>query len=41
MGESIIQSEQLSLAALVKKYKRIVIPILQRDYAQGRKGEVE
>lgn len=41
MGESIIQSEQLSLAALVKKYKRIVIPILQRDYAQGRKGEGE
>ena len=41
MGESIILSEQLSLAALVKKYNRIAIPILQRDYAQGRKGEGE
>jgi len=41
MAESMIQSEQISLRGLIKKYETVVIPILQRDYAQGRKGEEE
>jgi len=41
MPNAMIQSQQLSLKGLIKKYNAIVIPILQRDYAQGRRGEEE
>ena len=35
-----IQSEQLSLSGLFEKYHIIQIPIIQRDYAQGRIREI-
>ena len=36
MSTTNIQSEQLSLNGLFKKYHIVRIPIIQRDYAQGR-----
>lgn len=32
---------QVSLAGLLAKFKRVQIPIIQRDYAQGREGHEE
>ena len=38
--ENTIKSEQHSLCSLLKKYYTILIPIIQRDYAQGRSNEI-
>ena len=35
------KSEKLTFLELINKYKKIEIPILQRDYAQGREGKEE
>lgn len=34
-------SEKLTFIELIKKYTKIEIPIIQRDYAQGREGKEE
>lgn len=41
MSTTNIQSEQLSLNGLLEKYHIIRIPIIQRDYAQGRIQETQ
>lgn len=41
MSTTNIQSEQLSLNGLFKKYHIVRIPIIQRDYAQGRIQETQ
>lgn len=41
MSTTNIQSEQLSLNGLFEKYHIIRIPIIQRDYAQGRVQETQ
>lgn len=35
------ESEKLTFLELINKYKKIEIPIIQRDYAQGREGKEE
>jgi hypothetical protein len=35
------KSEKLTFFELINKYKKIEIPIIQRDYAQGREGKEE
>ncbi len=41
INNSTISSEQLSFRGVIEKYERIIIPIMQRDYAQGRPKEYE
>lgn len=38
---SVISAQQLSFKGVIKAYEYIVVPIMQRDYAQGRKSEGE
>lgn len=38
---SVISSEQLSFLRVIQKYERVIVPIMQRDYAQGRQKEEE